>query len=117
LEAEKQVRIDEILTPEILARVKAIEEEYDSYIEPLDESIAELRERIKKRAEQNHFSVKGVGFRATWRRGAIRWDTDGLDKYAKTHPEVLQYRKEGKGSAIVEPIRKKQNKSPKAKAK
>lgn len=116
LEAEKQARIDEIITPELLKRVRAIEEEYDGYIEPLDESISELRGRIRKRTEHNRFSVKGVGFHAIWRRGPVKWDNDGLEEYAKTHPEILQYRKEGKGSAIVEPIRKKQNKSPKAKA-
>jgi 5-methylcytosine-specific restriction endonuclease McrA len=113
LEAERQARIDEILTPELLARVKSIEEEYDGYIEPLDEAISELQERIERRTEQNRFSVKGIGYHAIWRRGAVKWDNDGLEEYSITHLEILQYRKEGKGSAIVVPIKKKQSKSPK----
>lgn len=108
LEAEKESRKEEILTPEMQARLDAIDEEYSELAEPLEESVTAIRARIKERTEQYQLTVKGSGFQAVWRSGPVKWDTEGLDEYAKTHPEILQYRKEGKGSAAILPIKKKQ---------
>lgn len=108
LEAEKQARKEEILTPEMQARLDAIDEEYSKLTEPLDESISALRTRIKERDEQYRLTVKGSAFQVVWRSGPVKWDDKGLKEYAKTHPEILQYRKEGKGSAAILPLKKKQ---------
>ena len=108
LEVEKKARKEEILTPEMRARLDAIDEEYSKLAEPLDESISVLRARIKERTEQYRLTVKGSGFQVVWRSGPVKWDSKGLEEYAKTHPELLQYRKEGKGSAAIIPAKKKQ---------
>lgn len=106
LEAEKKARREEILTPEMQANLDKIDEEYSELAEPLDESISALRTCIKKRTEQYRLTVKGSGFQTVWRSGPVMWDTKGLDEYAKSHPEILQYRKEGKGSAAILLIKK-----------
>jgi 5-methylcytosine-specific restriction endonuclease McrA len=107
LEEEKKARKEEILTPEMQARLDAIDEEYSKLVEPLDESISAIRSRIKERSEHYRLTVKGSEFQAVWRSGPVKWDTKGLDEYAKTHPEIIQYRKEGKGSAAIIPVKKK----------
>jgi 5-methylcytosine-specific restriction endonuclease McrA len=108
LETEKKARREQILTPVMQAQLNAIDEEYSQLAEPLDESISALRLRIKERTEQYRLTVKGSEFQAVWRSGPVKWDGKGLEEYAKTYPEVLQFRKEGKGSAIIIPVKKKQ---------
>jgi 5-methylcytosine-specific restriction endonuclease McrA len=108
LEVEKKARKNEILTPEMQVRLNAIDKEYVELAEPLDEAISAIRARIKERSEQYRLTVKGSGFQVVWRNGPVRWDTKGLDEYAKTHPEVLQYKREGKGSAAILPAKKRQ---------
>jgi 5-methylcytosine-specific restriction endonuclease McrA len=108
VEAEREARRGEILTPEMQARLDAINEEYSKLTEPLDDSISALRTRIKERTEQYRLTVKGSGFQVVWRSGPVKWDNKGLEEYAKTNPEILQYRKEGKGSAAILPVKKKQ---------
>ena len=78
LEAEKQARKEEILTPEMQARLDAIDEEYSKLTEPLDESISALRTRIKERDEQYRITVKGSAFQVVWRSGPVKWDDKGL---------------------------------------
>ena len=106
LEEEKKARREQILTPEMQAQLDAIDEEYSKLAEPWEESISAIRLRIKERTEQYRLTVKGSGFQAIWRSGPIKWDSKGLQEYTKTHPEILQFRKEGKSSVAILPIKK-----------
>jgi hypothetical protein len=109
LETEQEARRGQILTPEIQAQLNAIDDEFCNITEPLSKSISALKKRIKERAEQYGLTVKGNGFQAVWRRGPVKWDTKGLEEFAKTNPEVLRFRKEGRGSAVIIPLKKPQN--------
>jgi len=109
LEIERAARKALILTPEIQAQLDVIDEEFSNITEPLNESISALRRRIKERTEQYKLTVKGSGFQAIWRSGVVRWDSKGLEEYAKTHPEILQFRKGSKGSVAIIPLKKKQD--------
>jgi len=109
LQIEKQEQIDHILTPEILAQVDVIETEFSNRTEALNKSILALEKQIKERIKQYGSTIKGEEFQAVWRRGGILWDKKSLEEYSKTHMEILQFRKEGKGSAIIIPVKKKQN--------
>jgi 5-methylcytosine-specific restriction endonuclease McrA len=108
LETDKEERIRQVLTPEIQAQLQAIDEEFSNLTESLNESISAIKRRIKERTEQYGLTVKGSEFQAVWRSAAIRWDTKGLEEYSKTHPEILQFRREGRGSAAIIPVKKKQ---------
>lgn len=108
LESQKQEQRDQILTPEIVAKLEDIETDFTSKKRVVNESIQKLKEKIKERVSDYKNSVKGSDFHAVWRRGTARWDNKGLEEYAKTHPEILQFRIEGKGSVVINQIKKKQ---------
>lgn len=105
---EKEER-DQILTPEIVSKLEHIENEFIVKKGAVKDSIESLKDRIKDRVGDYGNSVKGSDFHAIWRRGAVRWDNKGLEEYAKTHPEILQFRIQGKGSVVINQVKKKQN--------
>lgn len=106
LEVEKRERKNQILTPRIQEQLDAIDEEFSKITEPLNKSIAALRRRIKERVEQYRLKIQGNGFQAFWRKGPVRWNTEALEEYSKAHPEILQFREEGKGSVVIRPVKK-----------
>jgi hypothetical protein len=107
LEIEKRARIEQILTPEMLTQIDAIEEEFSNHAEPLNRSISEVEKRIKEKVGQYGLTIKGNKFQAVWRKGSTKWDTESLEEYSETHPEILQFRKEGRSSVIIIPVREK----------
>jgi flagellar biosynthesis/type III secretory pathway protein FliH len=72
LEAEKREREAQILTPEIQAQLKALDEEFSENTQPLNKSISALRRRRKERVEQYGLSVKGNGYHIIFRKGSVR---------------------------------------------
>lgn len=92
---QKQALIDQVLTPEIKARLEEIEAEFAGRLETVDENISTLEDEIKADLLKYGSSVKGTFLKAVWNRGRITWDTKALDRYALTHPEVLGYRIQG----------------------
>lgn len=108
LESQKQEHHDLILTPEIVAKLNDIENEFNDKKNVVNNSIQTLRDRIKERVGDYKNSIKGSDFHAVWRKGSVRWDSTGLEEYAKTHPEILQFRIEGKSSVAISPIKKKE---------
>lgn len=95
LQLEKKELIDQILTPEIRARIAEIEAEFEPRLEVVDLKIAALEEEIKQDVLQNGASVRGSFLRAVWNKGRVTWDTKGMDDYSIYHPEILTFRKQG----------------------
>jgi hypothetical protein len=65
----------------------------------------ELFDEIEQRKDQirKEILARGEGadsrtLKATYRKGAVRWDTKWLDGYSTAHPEILKYRKQGEPS-------------------
>jgi hypothetical protein len=95
LALHKQELIDQVLTPEIKARLEEIEMEFAQRVEAVDENISALEEEIKNDVIQHGTTVRGTFLRAVWNKGRVTWNTKAMDGYASTHPEILQFRKEG----------------------
>lgn len=95
LALHKQELIDQVLTPDIKARLEEIEMEFAQRVEAVDENIATLEEEIKNDVIQHGTTVRGTFLRAVWNKGRVTWNTKSLDGYASIHPEILQFRKEG----------------------
>jgi hypothetical protein len=95
LALHKQELIDQVLTPEIKARLEEIEMEFAQRVEAVDENIAALEEEIKNDVIQHGTTVRGTFLRAVWNKGRVTWNTKAMDGYASTHPEILEFRKEG----------------------
>lgn len=95
LEMEKKALIDQLIPPEIKARIEEIEEEFAGRKEVVDANIAALEAEIKNDVLRQGITVKSTFLRAVWHAGRVSWDTKALDAYAKARPEVLAFRKQG----------------------
>lgn len=79
----------------VQVELDALEAEFEPLFEASRERSAALTEEIKRLVVEAGASVKGAHLHAVYTRGRVTWDTRGLDKFALSHPEVAQYRKQG----------------------
>lgn len=68
---------------------REFEEKNNELINGIDELKTELKEFFLERKE----SLTSQCLIATYRKGAVKWDTKWLDGYSIDHPEILKYRK------------------------
>lgn len=99
----KQEAIDAILTDEIREQLAFIDAEFDPLYAPVDEHISILTAGIKAAVIEHGASVKGQYKHAvlTPEKVTAKYNTEALDGYAATHPEILPFRKEEKSKASV----------------
>ncbi len=101
LDADKQGVIDEILGPEVKARLAEVEAEFAQKAEAVAENIAALEAEIKADVLAHGETVRAARLQAVWTRGRETWDAKGLSAYAEKNPEVLQFRKQGDPSVTI----------------
>lgn len=92
LKEEQEARIAEFYTPELKARVEDIKAEFADCAASTKEQIDILSARVKERVAKYGETVNGSDWQAVWRKGHADWDTDSINSYAKTHPEILIFR-------------------------
>lgn len=80
---------------QVQAELDALELEYKPVLEATEENIAVLENEIKTEVLLYGESVSGGMYRASYTQGRISWDNEGMTRYAASHPEVLQFRKQG----------------------
>lgn len=80
---------------QIQAELNALDLEYKPVLETAEENIAALENEIKTDVLLYGESISGGMYRASYSQGRISWDNEGMSKYAASHPEVLQFRKQG----------------------
>ena len=107
LETQKQAQIDEILTPQVKAKLEVIETEFDQSVTKIQERIDTIRERVKIDVLRHGSSVRGTGIRVVWNLGRVTWNLKGLEEYSKLNPDILVFRKEGKPFVSFYPIKSK----------
>jgi len=69
----------------------AFEEQTRTLSEQIEDLKNELRTEFLNRKESLASDVLVVKYR----KGAVRWDSAGLNRYTKTHPELEEFRKIG----------------------
>jgi|APSaa5957512622_1039677.scaffolds.fasta_scaffold34448_3 hypothetical protein len=104
IELQKKEMIDSVLTPEIMEQVRDIEAEFAGKAESVSENIAELTNEIKAAVISSGEKVKGDYLQAVYVKGRKKWDTKGLEGYAKAHPEVADFLTEGKPSVSIRKV-------------
>jgi hypothetical protein len=104
LELEKQSLIDQLIPPEIKARIEEIEAEFSGKREAVDEKITELESEIKEEVIRHGATVKGTFLRVVYHTGRITWDTKRLDGYARSRPEILEFRKQGEPFVSIQKV-------------
>jgi len=80
---------------QIQSQLDALDSEYKPLLESAEENISTLENEIKTDVLLHGESVTGGMYRATFTKGRVSWDNEGIEKYATAHPEVMQFRKQG----------------------
>jgi hypothetical protein len=104
LELEKQALVDQLIPPEIKARIEEIEAEFSGKSQVVDEKITALKAEIKQEVIRHGSSVKGTFLRVVYHTGRVTWDTRLLDAYARARPEILEYRKQGEPYIVIQKV-------------
>jgi hypothetical protein len=99
--AAELTRLDyETKRAEILKQVQpeldALEAEYQPVLERAAENFDALENEIKTDVLLFGESVSGGMYSACYTQGRVSWDNDGMARYASFHPELLQFRKQGR---------------------
>ena len=81
---------------EVQERIDAIEAEFLPKMDSIIESISNMETNIKERVLLAGETVSGSVLKAVYNKGRTKWDNKALDGYAKAHPELLEFRSEGK---------------------
>lgn len=89
-----EVRRMEILK-QVQGELDALDAEYQPVLEAAEENIATLENEIKTDVLLYGESISGGMYRASYAQGRVSWDNEGMSKYAASHPDVLQFRKQG----------------------
>jgi len=79
----------------VQAELDTLDTEYKPVLEAAEDNIATLENEIKTEVLLYGESVTGGMYRATYSQGRVSWDTNGMTHYAASHPDVLQFRKQG----------------------
>lgn len=79
----------------IQADLDALDSEYKPILEAAEENVAALENEIKTDVLLYGESISGGSYRASYTQGRVSWDNEGMVKYAASHPDVLQFRKQG----------------------
>ena len=108
--AAEVTRLDyEAKRAEIMKAVEAqlddLAAEFEPLIKSAEERAADLEVEIKRDVLTQGASIKGRRLYAVFSRGRVSWDTDRLDAYASTHPEVVEYRTQGQPSVSLRMVR------------
>ena len=98
--AAEFTRLDyETKRKELLKRIQsdldALDTEYKPVLEAAEENIAMLENEIKTDVLLYGESVSGGMYRAVYTQGRVSWDNDGMARHATSHPDVLQFRRQG----------------------
>ncbi len=85
----------------VQAELDAVEAEYQPLLDAAQANASALEAEIKNDVLLTGQSVMSDVFQAIYVKGRVTWDTEGINKYARLHPEVLQYRREGQPNVTL----------------
>ena len=95
----------EITLEEKLNLIADLKLRYNAEKNRFDRETADLQEALKSLEDEVKFEVYRIGesvntdyITAVYSKGRETWDTKRLEKYAKSHPEILQMKKVGEPS-------------------
>jgi hypothetical protein len=91
---------------QVQAELDALDMEYRPVLEATEENIAALENEIKTDVLLYGETISGGSYRASYTQGRISWDNEGMTKYAASHPDVLQFRKQGQPIVTLRVVNK-----------
>lgn len=114
-----EVRLDRIF--ELQGTENEVAKDLDQMIQKLQEHrkalvapIVEERERlsveVKSECLEMKQSIAGKYLQVIWSEGTRSWNSDGLEDYAKSHPEIMNFRKQSAPVAKIIQVKKERKK-------
>lgn len=91
---------------QIQSQLDALDSEYKPLLDSAEENISTLENEIKTDVLLHGESVTGGMYRATFTKGRVSWDSEGIEKYASSHPEVMQFRKQSQPSVTLRVVQR-----------
>ena len=92
---------------EILKKVQveldALDLEFRPVLDAAEENATTLEAEIKNDVLLRGESLRGGVYQAIYVKGRVSWDNRGIEDYARSHPDVLKFRKEGQPSVTLRP--------------
>jgi hypothetical protein len=85
----------------VQAELDALEAEYQPVLDAAQENASSLEAEVKNDVLLSGQSVATDLLQAIYVKGRVSWDNEGIHRYARTHPEVLKFRKEGQPSVSL----------------
>jgi hypothetical protein len=86
---------------QVQAELDAIAAEYEPLLEAAEANAATLEGEVKNDVLLRGESVDNEHFHAIYMKGRVSWDSEGIQDYARAHPDVLQFRKTGQPSVSL----------------
>lgn len=79
----------------------SLEAEFKPALDAAENNAAALEVEIKNDVMLRGETLRGKAYQAIYTRGRISWDPAAMNEYARDHPEVLPFRKEGQPSVTL----------------
>jgi hypothetical protein len=86
-------------------QLDALDKEYETACQSPDTELSRLEAEVRNCVQLLGSSVFGSRLKATYSRGRVTWDSKGVEAYSKTHPDVLQFRKQGQPIVILKAVK------------
>jgi len=86
---------------EVQDELDAIEAEFKPALDAAETNTGALETEIKNDILLRGESLRGSMYQAIYMKGRISWDAVGMNEYARDHPEVLQFRREGQPNVTL----------------
>jgi len=103
---EEKEKIDELIGPETLKKIEAVEAEYKTMTIAAGSNIFELRSQISDQVKSLGETVKASHYMAVYSKPRETWDGKGLAGFAVAHPEIEAFRKVGSPTVSIRAIKK-----------
>lgn len=88
----------------VQAELDAIDVEFRPVLDAAEENAAALEAEIKNDVLLRAESLRGGPYQAVYVKGRVSWDTKGVEGYARSHPELLKFRREGQPSVTLRTV-------------
>jgi hypothetical protein len=92
---------------QIQSELDALDSEYNPLFEAATGNIAGIEAEIKNDVLLYGESIQAGTYRAVYVQGRVSWDNDGMNHYAASHPDILQFRKQGQPSVTLRVVEEK----------
>lgn len=105
LNQDEAREIQDVIPPEVRAAMDAVYRKHATAKQNLLLQIHQKEALIQEQVLQLGRSVEGKFRKALYMKGKFTWDGEKLMNYAKTHYQILAFRKQGRPLVRIVPVR------------